>query len=136
MIGSGLEPSCSCDDPGLMGAVIGGFIGAGLGPAIPVYAVGRAGRRKGTFGAAVAGGFLGMGLFLPFALGGGLDPDHAPFWVGFWGLPTAGAVLWYHSSARAAAPRPADSPPERSQLSLAPTWHPRRGPGLAATISF
>ena len=136
MLGSGLEPDCSCDDPGLVGAVIGAFASTALGSATAVYAVGRAGPRKGSFGATVAGGFMGMGLFLPVALSGALDPDHAPFWVAFWALPTAGAVAWYHSSAKAAALEPVDVPPERAQLSVAPTWHPGRGPGLRATISF
>lgn len=131
-LGSRSSSSCG-DDPGLVGAVIGLIGGATLAPAIPVTLIGDAGPTRGSFGAALLGSILGMGTFLVIQPAMGLDADYAPFWIGFYGLPTAGAVVGYYLSAQ---PRWLTVPVGQLQVSAGPAWQSGAGPGVGVAIRF
>lgn len=101
IVGSRLEGDCGgCDDPGLLGAVFGGLAGAAFGAPVTVYAVGELSGGGGSFGPTLRGSLAGMSAFLFLRPVLHLDPDNTPFWVAFWGLPTAGAVIGYQLSVR------------------------------------
>jgi hypothetical protein len=127
-VGSQIEGTdCNCDDPGLLGALLGGSAGAVLGAAIPVYAVG--GREGGSLGGATGGALVG---FLGFFMVRGaldLDADGVPFWAAFWGMPTAGAVLGYHFLSGP----PSVPVSDRLRVGVTPT---RRGSVVSASLRF
>jgi hypothetical protein len=134
LAGAALTSDCCGDDPGLIGAVYGAIAGAALGPAIPVYLIGKAGPNQGSLGATLLGGLSGAVLFLGVLGAAELDSDNPPFWIALYGLPAAGAVAGYYLSARRPTPSGISVPLEGARVSLAPTW--RGGPGLSASVTF
>lgn len=98
-LGSQSGTDAGTDDPGLTGAIIGFSVGALVGTSLGVYLGGKAGPRHGSYGTTLLGTVVGFGLFVAGAAEFG-DADYAPFWVMAYTLPTAGALIGYHASAR------------------------------------
>jgi hypothetical protein len=85
------------EDPGLMGAFIGGLVGFTLGVGGGVSAMARSQREPSSFARASAGALLGVGLVGALAGPLHLDPDRAPFWISLATIPPAAAVWVNHA---------------------------------------
>jgi hypothetical protein len=94
VIGAGTIGPQEGEDAGLLGLVIGGIIGTPVGAATGAYLGARAVDAKPKFATALGGAGLGMAGFLFVRPAARLDPDQAPFWICFLGMPVAGAVLF------------------------------------------
>ena len=83
------------DYAGYLGIVIGAAVGTTLGAASGVTLGSWAAGGDPRFGWAFLGSLGDMGLF--FVVRPALDPDDASFWIAWFGLPVASAILGTHA---------------------------------------
>jgi hypothetical protein len=119
------------EDPGLLEAAVGAMAGSVIGSAIGVTAMGRITHDHGKFGSAFLGSAAGFGVFLMMAPS--LDADYLPFYLAFWGLPTAGAVFGYTMSRANGGNSVLDVPLGGVRLSISPH---RDGMAIGAKVAF
>jgi hypothetical protein len=81
------------EDPGLVGALIGGLAGFTLGTGAGVSGAARLQHEPSSFGGATMGAFLGLGLVGALSKPLNLDPDYAPLWICLFTIPPATAVI-------------------------------------------
>jgi hypothetical protein len=119
------------EDPGLIETVVGAMAGSVLGSAIGVSVAGGLTHDTGKFGSALVGSAAGLLTF--FLMMPSLDADYASFFLAFWGLPTAGAVLGYCTSRGNGSRQLLEVPLHGVRLSMRPH---REGVALRASVAF